>query len=448
MNNNKEFNYSYIYFVAFVATLGGLNFGFNFSIISGVLPFITSTFKLDELGIGIASGSGLFGCVVGSYIAGSLCDNLGRKKTTILSSILLTIGIVASVTSSGLITIGVYRFIGGVAIGIISVVAPMFISEISPAKIRGTLVTFNQFAITIGILLGYLAAYFLVNTGADNWRWMLLTSVIPSILLFVLAFFLPDTPRWLVSKQKEEKALHVLKKIGTETYANEEIRDIKSMMSGDQSKVELKELLQPRIFKILMIGIGLALFQQFSGINVVLIYAPNIFEKAGFALSDAMFQSIIIGTVNFLFTIVSQLLVDRFGRKTLLLSGTIGAMFSMLLLGIAIKLNLSGMLILIAALAYVISFSITLGPLLWVVVSEIFPNRVRAQGMSIAVLFMWLASGIVSFTFPLLRKWIDISNTILLFACISFIGIFFVWKYIPETKGKSLEQIEKELMEE
>jgi sugar porter (SP) family MFS transporter len=436
---------SYVLYVSIVAALGGLLFGFDTAIIAGAARFLKERFALSALGEGLAVSIVLVGCMAGAAIAGTVSDRLGRRRFMFISAVLFFISALGCAIPQNLVQFLAFRFIGGLAIGSASIVSPLYISEVAPPKIRGALVSVNQLAIVTGILLSYFVSWILVGAGASNWRWMFATGAIPAVVFFLFVLGVPESPRWLVKQGREGEAATILTRLNGPDIAATEIVNIKETLTLEGGS--LRELLQPGFRTALFIGIFLAVFQQITGINAVIYYAPRFFEAAGLARSSAILQSALIGVVNVVFTLVAIALVDRLGRKPMLMAGSAGMGLSFILLGAAFKFQLfSGSLILLFTLLYIAFFAMTLGPIVWVVISEIFPTRIRGRAMAIATVALWLADFAVSLTFPVIAYKLHESFAFWLYAGMCLINFLFIWAVLPETKGKSLEEIEKRWM--
>ncbi len=433
---------SYVIYVSVVAALGGLLFGFDTAIIAGAARFLKERFALSAFGEGLAVSIVLVGCMAGAAIAGTVSDRLGRRRFMFFSAVLFFISALGCAIPQNLIQFLVFRFIGGLAIGSASIVSPLYISEVAPPKIRGALVSVNQLAIVTGILLSYFVSWILVGAGASNWRWMFATGAIPAVIFFLFVLGVPESPRWLVKQGREEEASTILTRLNGPEIAATEIRSIKETLTLEGGS--LRELLQPGFRTALFIGVFLAVFQQITGINAVIYYAPRFFEAAGLARSSALFQAALIGVVNVVFTLVAIALVDRLGRKPMLIAGSAGMGASFVLLGAAFKFQLfSGGLVLLFTLLYIAFFAMTLGPIVWVVIAEIFPTRIRGRAMAIATVALWLADFAVSLTFPIIADKLHESFAFWLYAGMCLINMIFIWAVLPETKGKSLEEIER-----
>lgn len=438
---------SYVVLISVVAALGGLLFGFDTAVISGTINFIQPYFGLSEAGLGWTVSSLLFGCIAGVFLAGKAGDRYGRKKVLMLAALLFFISAVGSASAHSLSFFLFFRILGGIAVGVASILSPMYIAELAPAKYRGTLVSLNQLAIVIGILVAFFSNYLLVDTGVNNWRWMLLVMAAPSVLLFFTLFLVPESPRWLVARHQNAEALKVLLKTSGEEFAHSELNEIQQTLKN-QEESTFKDLLAPKIRPLLFIGIILAVFQQITGINTIMYYAPKIFANVGQSNDLALLQTIAIGSTNLIFTLVAMILIDRFGRKLLILIGSAGMM--LMLSGLSVLFFMketSGGMMLVFILGYIAFFSASLGPALWVVAAELFPNRLRSKGMSIAIVSLWIACTIVTIAFPIMLEKLSGGITFLIFALICLANLIYVWRYVPETKGKTLEVLELEFAE-
>ncbi|MDP3180233.1 MAG: sugar porter family MFS transporter [Bacteroidota bacterium] len=434
----------YVILISVVAALGGLLFGFDTAVISGTINFIQPYFGLSEAGLGWTVSSLLFGCIAGVFLAGKAGDHYGRKKVLMVAALLFFISAVGSASAHSLIFFLVARILGGLAVGVASILSPMYIAELSPAKYRGTLVSLNQLAIVIGILVAFFSNYLLVDTGENNWRWMLLVMAAPAVLLFFSLFLVPESPRWLVARGRNNDALQVLVKTSGKEFASAELKEIEETLKN-QEESTFSDLLAPKIKPLLFIGIILAVFQQITGINTIMYYAPKIFANVGQSNDSALFQTILIGGTNLIFTLVAMVLIDRLGRKLLIIIGSTGMMLMLAGLSALYFTNqTSGVLVLVFILGYIAFFAASLGPALWVVAAELFPNRLRSKGMSIAIVSLWIACTVVTIVFPIMLEKLSGGITFLIFALICLANLLYVLKYVPETKGKTLEELEKE----
>ncbi len=435
----------YVILISVVAALGGLLFGFDTAVISGTINFIQPYFGLSEAGLGWTVSSLLFGCIAGVILAGKAGDHYGRKKVLMFAAMLFFISAVGSASAHVLIYFVAARILGGLAVGVASILSPMYIAEIAPAKYRGSLVSMNQLAIVIGILVAFFTNYLLVDTGINNWRWMLLVMAAPAILLFFSLFLVPESPRWLVARQRNVEALAVLIKTSGEELAKSELQEIEETLKNHKESV-FRDLTEPKIRKLVFIGIILAVFQQITGINTIMYYAPKIFASLGDSNQSALLQTLAIGCTNVVFTFIAIAFIDRFGRKLLLLIGSGGMMIFLLgLSSLYFMKQTSGIMVLVFILGYIACFCASLGPVVWVVISELFPNRLRSKGMSVAIVALWIACTIVSVAFPIMLEKLSGGITFLIFAVICLANLLYVWQYVPETKGKTLEELEHEL---
>lgn len=457
-----KFNLGYVWMISSIAALGGLLFGYDWVVIGGAKPFYEPYFDLtSESQIGWANSCALLGCLIGSICSGVFSDGLGRKKLLIAAASLFGISSVATGWAHTFDTFILWRILGGVAIGIASNVSPTYIAEIAPAQWRGRLVTLNQLTVVVGILAAQIVNLLIAGNIADGatadmirnswqgqygWRWMFCAVAIPSLTFFFCAFLVPESPRWLVKKGQTEKARAVLTRIGGADYAEAEIRDVDSALASERSEQGAwRDLFRPMVFGLVLIGIGLAVLQQWSGTNVIFNYAEEIYRGAGYDLSGVMFNIVITGAINLLFTLVATFTVDRLGRRALMLWGTVVITVIHGLLGIAFFLGIKGPLILGLTLAVIAAYATSLAPVTWVLLSEIFPNRIRGLAMSIAVSALWIACFAVTYTFPILNKLLGAAGTFWCYGAFCFLGVVFIALFVPETKGKTLEEIEASL---
>lgn len=435
---------SYVILISVVAALGGLLFGFDTAVISGTINFIQLYFGLSETGLGWTVSSLLFGCIAGVFLAGKMGDLYGRKKVLMLAALLFFVSAAGSASAHVLAFFITARILGGLAVGIASILSPMYIAELAPAKYRGTLVSLNQLAIVIGILVAFFSNYLLVGSGENNWRWMLLVMAAPAVLLFFSLFLVPESPRWLVARNRNEEALKVLIKTSGPELAQSELKEIQHTLKNLEEST-FSDLFAPKIKPLLFIGIILAVFQQITGINTIMYYAPKIFANVGQSNDSALLQTILIGGTNLVFTLIAMVLIDRFGRKRLIAVGSTGMMLMLTGLSALFFTNhTSGVLVLVFILGYIAFFAASLGPALWVISAELFPNRLRSKGMSIAIVSLWIACTIVTIAFPIMLEKLSGGITFLIFALICLANLAYVLKYVPETKGKTLEELERE----
>ena len=435
----------FVYLCAIVAATSGLLFGFDIAVINGALIFLRQQFGLTEVQTEFAASSLLVGCVFGASFAGWLSDRLGRKKVLIISAILFAVSSVGAALPRNLTEFTIARFIGGLAIGVASCLAPLYIAEVSPAHIRGRLVALNQMTIVTGILLAYFMNWILSFTGPNGWRWMFLSAAIPSVAFFVALFFVPESPRWLTENGREREALAVLTRVNGSVRAGVELAAIQEVIAEESGT--WAELFRPGVRRALGIAIFLAVFQQITGINTVLFYGSLIFKEqvGNHSESSAIFANVLIGVVNFLATIVSLYLIDRLGRKPLLIFSAVGMAVCEIALALAFLIQPPpGALILTIMLCCGAAFAVGLGPGVWVMLSEIFPTRIRGRAMGLATVSLWIACVVLTSTFLSLVNAITITGAFFLYAVNCVITALFVWKLTPETKGKTLEEIEKQ----
>ena len=446
----------YVMLVCMVAALGGLLFGYDTGVINGAIGPLKAHFVLDANWAGWATGCALVGCAIGAAIAGVLSDWLGRKKVLILSAILFLISAVGTALPKNITTFIIYRIIGGLGVGAASMSSPMYIAEISPARIRGRMVSVNQFAIVTGFLVVYFVNYFIALQGdqmwnqESGWRWMFGSEALPALLLLVLLFFVPESPRWLTKQNRSNEALEILTRVDGAEYAKTELLEIKDAITHESGS--LKQLFQPGMKIVLVIGIVLAVLQQVTGINVFLYFGTEIFKKMGSDTNAALLQTVVVGTVNLTFTIIAIWMVDRLGRKPLMMIGSVGMGLSLLGMGLAAYYQKTDLWILLFILGYIACFALSVGPVTWVILSEIFPTRIRGRAMAIATVCLWVANYLVSQTFPMMEE----NNWLLekfhhafpfwLYGIFCVVLVTFVWRFVPETKGKTLEEIEKHWM--
>jgi SP family arabinose:H+ symporter-like MFS transporter len=435
-------NNRFVVLVSVTAALGGLLFGFDTAIISGTIPYIQEYFKLDAVMLGWAVSSGLVGCAAGSLVAGGLADKYGRRNALILCAVLFAISGLGAALSTQFMTFVLFRMIGGIGVGAAAMVSPMYIAEVAPASQRGRLVAFYQLAIVTGILLAYFTNYILNNAGEHNWRWMFGSQVIPSVAFLLLLFSVPETPRWLISKEQVKQAMLVLQKIQNSSDVQQEINQIKLSFTQDENG-SVARLFDKKYARVLIAGVLLAVFQQVTGINAILYYAPVIFNQTGIGSNDSLVYTIIIGLVNVVSTFIAIGFVDKVGRKKFLLIGSVLMGISLVVVAICFYFQFYRYyLILISVLVYVASFGCTLGAVTWVYLSEIFPNRIRALAMSLSTFALWLADFAISYSFPIMTAHFSTSITLGIYAGFCAIAFIYMIVNIPETKGKSLEEIE------
>lgn len=439
---------AYVYRISIIAAIGGLLFGYDTAVISGTTEALQSKFQMDDIALGWVVSSALVGCIFGVLIAGWFTDTYGRKMALLLSGLLFAVSAIGSAFPINVDFLIIARLVGGIGVGIASMVTPMYIAEIAPPDKRGALVSLNQVAIVLGMVMAYAANRFIVGLGDEawmistGWRWMFGVEVLPAIIFLALTPFIVESPRWFAKKKRFNDAKAVIKKITQPELVEPTYQEVLKSLQEDDGKIG--ELFQPKVRKTTIMTMILALFQAITGINIVMYYAPRIFLSAGIGTGDAYGHSIIIGSVMVLFTIFSLFLVDRLGRRPLMMTASIGMGLSLLLMGIAFpEANKSGVLLLICTLSFVSFFSIGMGGIYWVVVSEIFPNRLRGRAMALSVIFLWGGNFIVAQFFPFMLSALQ-EQVFFVFAIVCFICFIFIKRYVPETKGRSLEDIERE----
>jgi sugar porter (SP) family MFS transporter len=429
-----------VYLPAMVAAIGGLLFGFDTAVINGAIVFIKQQFALTDSQTEIAASSLLLGCVIGASVAAFTSDRFGRKRVLLAAAALFTLSSIGSALPRDLIEFAGARLVGGVAIGIASTLSPLYIAEISPAQKRGLLVSLNQLAIVTGILLSYSVNYLLTGAGPANWRWMFASAALPSIAFFLTLLFIPESPRWLMQKGREQEAEQLLAQMAGPQAATAEIAAIRAAI-GEESG----DLLDPTFRKALIVAILIALFSQFTGINTIIYYGSIVFLEhvPHQTASTALWANVIIGAINFVATVAGMQLIDRAGRKSLLMSAFGGMALSLAAVSAAIHFQASAIIVLIFVLTYVACFAVGVGTGTWVLMAEICPTRVRGRAMSVATVFLWCGTLLVTLTFLSLVTAFTAAGVFLLYALVSIAAFLFVWRVVPETKGKTLEEIER-----
>lgn len=449
MKNKNQVSNSYLYWITFVAINGGLLFGLNMAGISGAVDMLKGEFALTDSGLGTVAALLTIGCLIGALFTGNFTEKYGRKKVMLVTAVLYIISALGCAFAESAAVLILFRVLSGLAVGATSVVCPMYISEISPAHSRGRLVSMNQFAITIGIVLAYIFDYLLIGLGDNSWRYMLAVPALFSTfyLVFILLSF-PESPRWLVSKNRQAEAEALMLKIGGPELVKAELQQMERVISEEagKDKMKLSELFRGKTGKIVLIGTLIAALQQITGINAVIMFSPEMFQAAGSAKGDSIVQAMIVGLVNFLMTIVALWLVDKKGRKTLLLWGAVGMIVSLAYLTFEFaKPSQFGIGVLVALLVYISFFAASFAPVMWVIISEIYPNRIKGVAMSFSTAVSWLCTFLTVYFAPVIQGTLGLSYLFGIFGVFSVIAFVFVKIWIPETKGKSLEQIEKEL---
>jgi sugar porter (SP) family MFS transporter len=441
-----KINLGYVIFLAATAALGGLLFGFDIAIITGAGPFLTQRFQLSDLSLGWAFSSLLFGCVIGSTLAGSLTNRCGRRSILLWVAALFSVTSIATGTAPSFTTFVLARFIGGLAVGGASILSPMYVAEVSPPSLRGRLGTLYQLSIVIGILMSYCINYLLRNAGAANWRWMFITGLVPSVIFFVLLLRAPETPRYLFLAGRESEGLAILERIAGRASAESEAAEIHASIAekhAGKPHVWL-DLLRPGVRRALVVGFVLAILVQVSGINTIIDYAPSILRSAGWKLDAALFSTFIVGLNNLVFTLISFWAIDRYGRKPLYIIGSLGMAAALLLLAAAVATaRFQGTVVLILILGYLAFFASSIGPVFWTLVSEIFPNNIRGTAMAVPVLTQWIANAVVVLFFPYAFHQIGKAVTFGFLAAMALAQAVVTWLWVPETKNKTLEEIER-----
>ena len=456
-------NFGYLIFLSVVAALGGFLFGYDTAVISGTIAQVTQLFQLDALQQGWYVGCALVGSIVGVLFAGILSDKLGRKLTMVISAVLFSTSALGCALSADFAQLVVYRIIGVVGIGVVSIVSPLYISELAVAQYRGRLVSLYQLAVTVGFLGAYLVNYQLLAWAESGtqlsvdwlnkifitevWRGMLGMETLPAILFFIIIFFIPESPRWLIVRGKELKAVNILEKIyNSITEAKSQLNETKSVLTSE-TKSEWSLLMKPGIFKAVIIGVCIAILGQFMGVNAVLYYGPSIFENAGLSGGDSLFYQVLVGLVNTLTTVLALVIIDKVGRKKLVYYGVSGMVVSLILIGLYFlfgdSLGVSSLFLLIFFLFYVFCCAVSICAVVFVLLSEMYPTKVRGLAMSIAGFALWIGTYLIGQLTPWMLQNLTPAGTFFLFALMCVPYMLIVWKLVPETTGKSLEEIER-----
>lgn len=455
---------AYLWLIATTAALGGLLFGYDWVVIGGAAPFYERFFALEGASDkGWAQSCALIGCLAGALFSGGLSDRFGRKSLLFVSAVIFAVSSIGTGLAGSFDSFVIWRILGGVAIGLASNLSPMYIAEIAPSAIRGRMVSLNQFTIVVGVLLAQVvnllvaqrfpywigwvsdSANLLIWNEASGWRWMFGITAVPSLLFMLGTLMVPESPRWLVKNGQSGKACKILARIGGEAYAAGVVRSIEATLVQDHEKFRWRNLIEGRIFKILLLGIGLAVFQQWCGINVIFNYAGEIFRSAGYSIDDTLENIAWTGSVNLVFTLLAMAVVDKVGRRPLMLAGAAGLAIIYTLIGFCYHRSILGGPVLGLVLGAIGCYAATLAPVTWVIISEIFPNRIRGAAMSVCVFFLWLACFILTYTFPILNERYGAGNTFWIYAGICMTGFILIRLFLPETKGRTLEQIETDL---
>ncbi len=436
-----KYNTPYILGISFISALGGYLFGFDFAVISGALPFLREQFALTAWWEGFLTGSLALGCIVGCLFAGNLADRYGRKPGLMIAALIFAASAIGMSMAPSLSVFILMRFAAGIGVGMASILSPMYIAEVSPAHARGRNVAINQLTIVIGILVTNLVNYSLKDNGADAWRWMFGLGCVPSILFFAGVFLLPESPRFLVKAGKSDKARKVLGKIGDAGFVKTTLNSIEDSLHGI-TRIPFREVFSKAVRPAVVVGMVLAVFQQLCGINVVFNYTSTIFKAVGADLNQQLFEMVLIGVVNLLFTLVAMWQVDRLGRRPLMLFGSAGLVISYLVLSSLLRAQASPVFISIFVLISIAVYATSLAPVTWVLISEIFPNRIRGKASSMAVVALWAAYFVLVFTFPVLAEKLGTYGPFYVYAGICALGFVFVKTRVKETKGKTLEELE------
>jgi MFS transporter, SP family, arabinose:H+ symporter len=439
---DREGSIAYVIMICAVATLGGLLFGFDIAIITGAGPFLKEHFSLDDLSLGWAFSSLLFGCTIGSALAGQLADRHGRRTPLLYVAVLFAL---TSVTTGMAWDFNVFiaaRFLGGIAVGGASILAPMYVAEVAPAAMRGRMGTLYQLAICMGVLISYCLNYALHDIGPWNWRWMFISGVLPSLVFFLLLLRAPETPRYLFKAGREDEALEILARIGGSQGAADELAEIRASFATQHDG--WRELLRPGLRRAVLVGFGLAILIHFAGINTIIDYAPIILESTGWSRGTALFSLFLVGLTNAAFTLIAFWVIDRYGRRPLYVVGSLGMAASLgMLIVFAVTDQFFGPRVLLFILAYIACFAACIGPVFWTLVAEIFPNRLRGTGMVVPVLTQWVANAVVVLLFPWAFSQIGKAATFAFLLAVCVLQAVFTWYFVPETKGKTLEEIEQ-----
>jgi SP family arabinose:H+ symporter-like MFS transporter len=461
----ENINTKYVLFLALVSAMGGLLFGYDWVVIGGAKPFYERFFDITSSATyqGLAMSSALFGCLIGAAVSGYFTDKYGRKIPLLFAAFLFVFTSIGTGAFNSFSLFMIFRIIGGIAIGIASNVSPVYIAEIAPAHMRGKLVAINQLTIAIGVLGAQLTNMLIAEpvpigasdsliagswNGQMGWRWMFWACSVPASLFFILMWLVPESPRWLAKAGKKDEAIRIFKRIGGSDYAKKETDEICQTLENlddGGNKVSFAHLFSKQLVPIVILGIVLAVFQQWCGINVIFNYAEEVFSAAGYGISSTLFNIVLTGSVSLVFTIIAMFLVDKWGRKALMLTGAGGLAIVYIIIAAGYFMQIKGFFMLFWVVTAISIYCLTLAPITWVLLSEIFPNKVRGHAMSVATFALWLACAILTLSFPFLNKAFGASGTFGLYSMICIAGFFYILKKLPETKGKSLEQIEKEL---
>ncbi|PWK80475.1 sugar porter (SP) family MFS transporter [Mucilaginibacter oryzae] len=446
LKQEVKFNSGYIIGISFISALGGYLFGFDFAVISGALPFLRKEFALDPVWEGFLTGSLALGCIVGCIIAGRIAEKYGRKPGLMVAAFIFAVSSIGIAFSTGLTYFLVLRFAAGIGVGMASMLCPMYIAEISPAQVRGRNVAINQLTVVLGILITNLCNYFLADTGDNAWRWMFGLGTVPAAVFLLGVIALPESPRWLIKAGRADEAEKVLHKIGSEGFVTSTQEAIEKSLKGSAGKESYRAVFEKAVRPAVLVGITLAVFQQFCGINVVFNYTSTIFASVGSSLNQQLFETVSIGIVNLVFTLLAMWQVDKLGRKPLMLIGSLGLSILYIVLAYLLQNQLSAKLVSIFVLLAISTYALSLAPITWVLIAEIFPNKIRSAASTVAIVSLWGAYFVLVFTFPILAKVLGTYGPFYMYAGICFLGFLFVLKKVKETKGQTLEELEDNLI--
>lgn len=459
-----SYNKTFVHFTCLVSALGGLLFGYDWVVIGGAKPFYELYFGIADSpsAQGLAMTIALVGCMIGAMLCGWLADRIGRRRLLVVSAFIFLLSSVATGAFSEFRSFLVARFFGGIGIGVASGLSPMYIAEVAPTRVRGRLVSLNQMTIVLGILGAQITNWLIAEpipagstaaaiasswNGQMAWRWMFWAAAVPSVLFLVLAFFIPESPRWLALRGRDCEARTILARIGGEEYAGSELEAVKSANAADAAQGGLGMLFSRPFRRVLLLGVVIAVFQQWCGTNVIFNYAQEIFQSAGYEIGDVLFNIVVTGVANVVFTVVAIFTVDRLGRRALMLLGAGGLCGIYLILGVCYYFQVTGFFMIVLVVLAIACYAMTLGPCTWVLISELFPNRVRAVAVATCTFALWVGSSTLTYTFPLLNSALGSYGTFWIYSAVCLSGLLFFAFRLPETKGKSLEELEKQMVD-
>lgn len=459
-----SYNKTFVHFTCLVSALGGLLFGYDWVVIGGAKPFYELYFGIADSpsAQGLAMTIALVGCMIGAMLCGWLADRIGRRRLLVVSAFIFLLSSVATGAFSEFRSFLVARFFGGIGIGVASGLSPMYIAEVAPTRVRGRLVSLNQMTIVLGILGAQITNWLIAEpipagstaaaiasswNGQMAWRWMFWAAAVPSVLFLVLAFFIPESPRWLALRGRDGEARTILARIGGEEYAGSELEAVKSANAADAAQGGLGMLFSRPFRRVLLLGVVIAVFQQWCGTNVIFNYAQEIFQSAGYEIGDVLFNIVVTGVVNVVFTVVAIFTVDRLGRRALMLLGAGGLCGIYLILGVCYYFQVTGFFMIVLVVLAIACYAMTLGPCTWVLISELFPNRVRAVAVATCTFALWVGSSTLTYTFPLLNSALGSYGTFWIYSAVCLSGLLFFAFRLPETKGKSLEELENQMVD-